>query len=76
MAAHLICETCLRLWVEHGEATAKMRAITRDQSLMLDATEIWKALAQLIRVHEATADTLTYTATTNHAADRAKATAA
>ena len=76
MSAYLICETCLHLWIEYGAATAKMRAITRDQSLMLEATEARKAVAQAIRVHEAIAHPYTYAATINRSVDKAKANAA
>ena len=76
MPAYMICETCLGLWVRYGAETAKMRAITRDQSRMLQATEARKAVAQSIRIHEAIAHPLSYTATIAGNADRAKANAA
>jgi hypothetical protein len=76
MPAYLICETCLHLWVEYGAATTKMRAITRNQSLIREATEARKAVAQAILAHEAMAHPFTYAATINWSADKAIATGA
>jgi len=75
MPAYMICETCLRLWIEYGAATAKMRAITRNQSLMLEATEVRKAVEQLIRLHEAVAHASGHDASPIRQTDKARAVA-
>ena len=73
MPAPMICETCLRLWIEYGEASTKMRAVTRNQRLRLEATEAREAVSEAIRIHDAMAHSEIHTATINRSADKARA---
>ena len=68
----MICETCLRLWIEYGEATTKMRVVTRNQSLRLEATRAGKAVSEAIRIHDVMAHPETHGATCLRSESREK----
>ena len=69
----MICEKCLRLWIEYADVTTTLRTVTRDQSLRLSATEAWKAVSEAIRIHDVMAHPETHAATINPSADIARA---
>jgi len=57
----MICERCLRLWIEY------------DESIRLEATETQKAVSEAIRIHDAMAHPEPHPVTINPSADKARA---